>query len=294
MSMKQLAILAAVAAVLAAFWLWPRGDAEMSGGELLLKFNAGEVDRIEIRNEHASFYLARTGSGWLAVDSAVSGPADPDATAKLIDQLTSMKADRVISRSADNLARFELTPELAARVALSSGPRSAALLFGKPAPGYIYSYVLPENQNVVYLAKSAPAREIHGDASRLRLRKLFPAADKSARLELSNDTGSWVISGSDSDRTLNGRPADTELTGAVIDAVLALSADRVGPAQVEKRRPAWRISVESDSAAYRANLYAAPDGFDAVVDGRPDRLYISGWRITPISTKLDLLSTVLP
>jgi len=157
--MRRLSLFALIFIMLVGlYWLLEgRGgkNAAREPNHLLTGFKPANVDRINITcSDSDPIVLQRTNGGWqVAADRGASYPADSSAVQTLLESLTELKTNSMVSRKPDRHALYEVSPETGLYVeALDREKRTLAeVLIGKSGPNIFSTYVRTTDSDAVYL-----------------------------------------------------------------------------------------------------------------------------------------------
>ncbi|MGA2548380.1 MAG: DUF4340 domain-containing protein [Rectinemataceae bacterium] len=162
---KKVIVLSSVLAVLLLIWaaglvFSPERMAARSESAHLLAGKAGDVASISLKaSGGASIELAKSGSAWSLVDGSARLPVQAQRVASFIDELASVSRLRVVARSKDSWAGFQLDDAQAKRASLkdASGKVMADIYVGGYGPTGSEIYLRRADSDLSYSAGSGLA-----------------------------------------------------------------------------------------------------------------------------------------
>ncbi len=157
---KILTGLLAVQLVLAALVFWPRGRVQAAGEPLLADLKPESVTAVTLTDDQGSTVkLARQDSGWVLA-SGGDYPVTADSVTGLLDKLTAVKTDRLVTQTAGSLDRLQIADDNFVRrldISLDDG-RTLTVYLGSTA-NLQATHVRLAGQDAVYLANDLTARD---------------------------------------------------------------------------------------------------------------------------------------
>jgi hypothetical protein len=162
---KKVILLSSVLAALLLIWaaglvFSPERVAARSESAHLLAGKTGDVASISLKSSGgASIELAKSGSAWSLVDGSARLPAQAQRVTSFIDELASVSRLRVVARSKDSWAGFQLDEAQAKRASLkdASGKLLADLFVGGYGPTGSEIYLRRADSDISYSAESGLA-----------------------------------------------------------------------------------------------------------------------------------------
>ncbi len=140
-----LGIVLIVAAVAAAYLLWPKSESETNYSFPVI--NKDTVDSVNIKNASVDFSLTKTDGQWKVNDQEIEA-AKIDS---FFSAFSGVNVTGPVSSSGKNFANFSLDDDSALKLTFKSGGASevASLVIGKLATDYVSTYFkTPSDQNV--------------------------------------------------------------------------------------------------------------------------------------------------
>ncbi len=140
--------LLAVQVVFAALLYWQGGSQDAPRNEPLLVFDAGEIDRLEMRSEDASLNMHKEDGRWLLPDGL---PVDETKLADLLKEISGLRSGWPVATTESAHERFNVGDEnFRHRLNLFAGDRQVAGLIMGSAPGFRQLHVRKPGERDVY------------------------------------------------------------------------------------------------------------------------------------------------
>lgn len=112
-------------------------------------FTEGNVEKISIKKGDEEIILAPQNGTWKLEDKEVS----PEKISELFQNLDEAKIQKQSSKNKENHAKFEVTPEKAHVLTITSGETDSVFFIGKNGPSFDSFYARKKGVANVYLVK---------------------------------------------------------------------------------------------------------------------------------------------
>lgn len=178
---KKVIVLSSVLGALLLIWVCglvfsPERVAARSESAKLIAGKASDVASISIKgSDGATIELQKSGSSWILADGSVKLPVQAQRAQSFLDDLGAISRLRVVARSKDSWAGFDLDEAKAKKATLkdASGKTLADLYFGSYGPTGSDIYLRKAGSDLSYVAESGIASYFSsGRASWLDLKLL--------------------------------------------------------------------------------------------------------------------------
>jgi len=232
--MRRLSLFAIIFIVMAGLYWFLEGpkikDADQGPNHLLSNFSPADVHRINITSSDSDpIVLQKTDGEWqVETGQGASYAADSSAIQELIESLTELKTNSMVSRKPDRHALYEVSPETGLQVeTLDHKQRTLAeVLIGKSGPNIFSTYVRAADKNEVYLVDGILQNKISKTLNEWRDKRIFAldpnlittftvSGDQS--LVLNKTDGKWLIGP-------EAAPANTATVEQAVQTLATLNA----------------------------------------------------------------------
>ena len=203
---------------------WSSDDGSAGPRTLLPELDAGDPERIEIREGDDLLVLSRETDGW-QVEQAAGYPADPVKVDKLLDDLRQLEVRRPVvkgSRYHDALKVSEEQNERRLRVQPAESSDGEVVLFLGSSPNYGVNHIRRGDEDEVYEVRGLSPWDIRAEAATWIDTQLVDVrAEDVTSLRLSNGHGEFALTRQDGAWVLeDGADAAIGLDPTKVDSFL--------------------------------------------------------------------------
>lgn len=231
--------------LLAGVILLLRYDSRKQKGVLareLVNLNIDDVTRLEIIPRGAieqSFYVERQGELWKVSDHHVQHSADSDQMERILDELSPMTPQQLISRNPEKWDEFQVSDETGTRVKIYEDRRVAgdiiigrihfaqhAMQGGRQNPE-ISTYVRLTGQDEIYIVSGFLSSMLQPSITAYRNRTVVRANEKDVQkiVATGNDGFDYELTRHGDNWLLDGTAADNETTTTYIESLAHVTSN---------------------------------------------------------------------
>jgi hypothetical protein len=228
-----LVVLLVAQLVVATVVLWPRPATSAGEGESLLpELDAARVVALTITgSDGASVSLAKRDGSWV-LPEADDYPALPGRVPPVLDKLTEVEAERLVTQTASSHKRLGVAAdafEQLVELDLDNGTRYR--LYIGTSPSYSATHVRADGQDEVFLTSKLSIQDLGAQASAWTEQAFFSVPrdrvtaftleNKNGRFEFEKDDETWTMKDLSGDETLDQPALQTLISRATSVSMLA-------------------------------------------------------------------------
>lgn len=267
-----------VAAVLGLIWFladrFGTGSQQRTFRSEILRLDTAAVSRIRISSRvtaHKPVLLERTGAQeWLVKYEGTEHRGSHATIQRLLSELRSLDADRMIGKMDAVKDRYDLSDSLATTVTITVNGTDRTLAFGKrvQANNGPFTYVNLSGENEVYAIAGNVGGELDNKADHWRPRELMtgdPATWQRITFTYPADTG-YVLERNGAGWLVDSMPADSGKVNNYLKSI-ALSKAQIfaDSVDVSTMTPAYVMKVEDTARPEPVLVQAYPYGYSFLI-----------------------------
>ncbi len=231
-----------------------------------LDLDTGSLNSITLQTATETIVLQKQDAGWM-LSEPISYPANPNHVTTLLDTISDLETDSIISTNPDRQASMEVDDASGTKVTLAAGSSTVAQFYvGKITPDYNHTYVRLADSDEIKTAKGTVQTIFKKTATDWRDKTVYKQdaatinkltltqADGSFTLNR-DAAGSWIIEGQEA-------PIDQTKVTTLLSTIGALNATAFidSPDGIDFTTPSLTITInDTDTLAFQTqdeNYYA--------------------------------------
>jgi len=261
---------------LAVLVFWPRDSVQAAGQPLLAGLQPELVTAVTLADDQGNTVaLARQDADWV-LSSGGNYPANAESVNSLLQKLTAVETDRLITRTAGSLNRLQIADDnYVRRLDISTDDGQTTTVYLGSSPNFQATHIRIAGDNAVYLANDLTARDASAapsdwiDTSYV---KLAPEDITAVTVQNQNGafaftksvTGEWTYAGLEEGETYNPARFNTILSRlSNLTLVAPLGTAEEAAYQMDAPQATVTIAADNGSSAQTYTLHIGAQDVDS-------------------------------
>ena len=245
---------------LAGLVFWPRGSVRAAGQPLLAGLPPESVTAVTLTDDQGNTVkLARQDANWVLA-SGGNYPANAESVNSLLQKLTAVQTDRLITRTAGSLNRLQIGDDnYIRRLDITTDDGQTTTVYLGSSANFQATHIRVTGDNAVYLANDLTPRDASaapGDWIDTSYVKLAPEAITAVTIQNQNGTfdftksatGEWTYTGLEDGETYNPARFNTILS-RLSNLILIAPLGTTGEAAYQMDSPQATVTVVADEGS---------------------------------------------